>query len=262
MAKAKLISNVSSPHANLKFSSRGASSSPALRSPEAVTMSRSVEIGYRTKTQGETYSKVGYRSEVGPNRADTPGHQPLKLGTHIPYRPTKGLIAFFARTGTRRKNPTAPHLRSKSSCGHTYAEVVRSEMEGGGANWGRRAAANNGQGRGNSQPGRGNAQSGLLGRGGFQPRPIHPGYGGGQGYGYGNRDGYGNHYNITYRGGYGGRGQSARGGGRVGLNAAGSQGTYGVQASRVLSKWPVSSLRLNFRRKRRWHSSTQCRKMQ
>lgn len=107
----------------------------------------------------------------------------MKLDPHIPFRPTEGLVALFARTGTRSRTPRAPHLRVSCNLG-TYAEVTKLTMEGGGANQGRGVANSNGSGRGYQSGGRGAGQGGMIGRG-FQSQPFNPGYGGGATPGYG-----------------------------------------------------------------------------
>lgn len=109
------------------------------------------------------------------------------LGPGKFFRPTKGLCALFARTGTRlrfRKPPPAPPVPSHATRPRSFAEVVSG---------GRRMAA----------PGNGGFGRGGRGRGsfdpGFQPgfNPGRGGHGGGHGYaphrGRNNFNGYNNH---------------------------------------------------------------------
>lgn len=104
------------------------------------------------------------QTAMGPNE--------MRVHPSVPYRPTRGLVALFSRTGTgtSSRNPSASR---KAASRRSYAEVVRGAMDNGGSNRGARdAAANRGTGGANGQ-------ADMVGRGGFQQ--FHPGYGGDHG---------------------------------------------------------------------------------
>ncbi|TVU40757.1 hypothetical protein EJB05_14233, partial [Eragrostis curvula] len=165
------------------------------------------------------------------------GRQVLVLGSDMPYRPTPGLVALFARTGTGCKLPRAPYSRSRLTTAATYVSVARRAMENGGANGGAQGNQQRG-GAANRGIGRGAGQGGMVGRGGFQAnnQGFHPGYGDrgytGRGGGrYGNngrgRHGGGHFHGGRHRGGFGGRlGRGFHGqadGGHQNHGAAGDQ---------------------------------------
>jgi hypothetical protein len=102
------------------------------------------------------------------------GHEGESGRQTLGYRPTPGLISLFTKTGVRRPNPKCPNFSPQCSR-RSYADVIRSNMEQGGA------PMNNscpGFGPCGYQPGppRGAGQVEAF-HGGFN-RP-YPGYGGG-----------------------------------------------------------------------------------
>ncbi|TVU02511.1 hypothetical protein EJB05_51996, partial [Eragrostis curvula] len=132
----------------------------------------------------------------------------MSLSPQVPYRPTKGLVAFFARTGTTISNPRAPHIQTRALAAFSYVEIAKKGMENGNQ---QRGDANH---RGGSA-GRGTGQGGLVGRGGFQPlnQGFHPGRGGRGTY---TGRGGGRYDDRRGRGGSRGRNQQRGGNGRRG----------------------------------------------
>jgi hypothetical protein len=133
-------------------------------------------------------------------------HQTLKIGPHMPYRPTSGLVAFFARTGTGVGLARAPHICSTqlvSPCfrAATYTNILLGSMEGGGQR------ARGAFGCDGAQGGRGGCssdQADLVGRGGYRRsshrqgghkgrsvRGCHGSYGLGAGIAGGHRSNFG-----------------------------------------------------------------------
>jgi hypothetical protein len=112
-------------------------------------------------------------------------------GPNKGYRPTPGLIQLFSRTGTGCKNPkhqsgsNTPPNQTHTPHRRSYADVLRSRMEGKGQSYG----SSNGNGyRGNGTSGfRGATQGEAYTRGGYQ-RPyqrygnagFHGGWGAGR----------------------------------------------------------------------------------
>lgn len=78
------------------------SSSPerCLSSPAMVTSSRSAASGNSAKNTGRTRSNFESSSTAAELQPVTSGRTVFKLSPHIPYRPTPGLVALFAKTGT------------------------------------------------------------------------------------------------------------------------------------------------------------------
>lgn len=166
---------------------------------------------------------TNYASELTPH-GPVQGQKKMFLSPAVPYQPTQGLVAFFARTGTSSGNTRAPHCYTRTHAAFSYIDVVRRAMEGCGANGQRgggsyRGAAN----------GRGLGQGGMIGRGGFQAtrQAFNPGYGGrgqynegGGGRFNGGHGRYGGHFagRGTGYGGRRGRGPYGYGGGAQ-LNA-------------------------------------------
>jgi hypothetical protein len=62
---------------------------------------------------------------MGPNQMST---QPIKG-----YRPTPGLVRLFARTGTTQRSPKLIHQTEPPSLRRSYADILRTGMEGNGA---------------------------------------------------------------------------------------------------------------------------------
>jgi hypothetical protein len=83
----------------------------------------------------------------------------IKLGPHVSFRPTKGLVSLFARTGTKTGGPRAPITRPSATpfvYTISYAEALVGNMDGGGRRSGedeagRGSAAGNHGGRTNGQ---------------------------------------------------------------------------------------------------------------
>ncbi|TVT98286.1 hypothetical protein EJB05_56418, partial [Eragrostis curvula] len=91
--------------------------------------SQTVDHNYDSKFE----SKV-----TGSGQATKVGYRTLKLGPHMPYRPTPGLVALFARTGTHiSASPRAPHIASQHNYRRTYLAAAKSSMDGGAMNTGK-----------------------------------------------------------------------------------------------------------------------------
>jgi hypothetical protein len=120
----------------------------------------------------------------------------LSKQPNLKYNPTPGLIALFARIGTRHRNPKPVGTTPPPSTRRSYVEVLRTGMANNGAPF--RAGAGQ-RGYPNGGP-RGSGQADAFARGGFQrgyPAQGGGGFYGGRGGGrwQENRDrGYGGHY--------------------------------------------------------------------
>lgn len=66
----------------------------------------------------------------------TTSHRTLKLGSHMPYRPTADLVSLFAKTGMRCNVARAPFFHNPSNNHASYAAVLKAAMDGGGAHRG------------------------------------------------------------------------------------------------------------------------------
>jgi hypothetical protein len=60
------------------------------------------------------------------------GHEGESGRQTLGYRPTPGLISLFTKTGVRRPNPKCPNFSPQCNR-RSYADVIRSNMEQGGA---------------------------------------------------------------------------------------------------------------------------------
>ncbi|KAF8735683.1 hypothetical protein HU200_014448 [Digitaria exilis] len=103
------------------------------------------------------------------------GLEKINFDPTVPYRPTQGLVALFARTGgIRGISPRAPHTASPASVAKTYADAFAA-MDGDGK-------GTRGRGFGGREgAARGAGQSSMIGCGGFDQGDFHPGYGGDRG---------------------------------------------------------------------------------
>jgi hypothetical protein len=88
-----------------------------------------------------------------------------RLHPCVPYQPIPGLVALFTRTASLTSlNPRAPHSRPFFATSLSYADIVRSPMEGGRFNG---ASRSTNQRLVESSSGPGSGQGLAINRGGF-----------------------------------------------------------------------------------------------
>jgi hypothetical protein len=79
---------------------------------------------------------VGQTVPHGPDVYFSGGQNAISLYSNVLYQSVLSLVALFARSGTHRANPRAPHNCYQTHAAFSYADVTRKQMEHGHANGG------------------------------------------------------------------------------------------------------------------------------